>query len=329
MRLGLVGNSDYEGLGEVMRRLRRLVPQHDLTLVCEPALAPHLAGCETLDEHGTLDAMLSLGGDGTLLRAARLLDGRAVPILGVNLGRLGFLTSCDANGLEDGVRRLATGDYNAEPRMALRAAAVDAAGSEQMRWRSLNDVVLHKGGFARVVRFAVWIDGEPVGAFGADGVVVSTPTGSTAYSLSAGGPIVVPTVESIVLTAVSPHTLAIRPLVLPPTAELHLTAEGSSELLVTIDGQVGTTFRGSETLVVRRAETPVIIARFSDDGFFSRLRQKMGWGGLSERDDRGVDLLAGPPVRPTPAAQRAVSPAPDALATSGRAAADGVSSAAP
>jgi NAD+ kinase len=311
MRLGLVGNSDYEGLGEVMRRLRSLVPQYDLTLVCEPALVPHLAGCETLDEHGPLDAMLSLGGDG---------------ILGVNLGRLGFLTSCDANGLEDGVRRLATGDYHAEPRMALRAAAVDASGTEQMCWRSLNDVVLHKGGFARVVRFAVWVDGEPVGAFGADGVVVSTPTGSTAYSLSAGGPIVVPTVESIVLTAVSPHTLAIRPLVLPPTAELHLTADGSSELLVTIDGQVGTTFRGSETLVVRRAETPVMIARFADDGFFSRLRQKMGWGGLSERDDRGGDLLAGPPGRPTPAAQPAVPAPPNPLGSS-RASVDGVSSA--
>ena len=158
------------------------------------------------------------------------------------------------------MRRLARGEYMAEPRMALRAASVDASGREQMRWRSLNDVVLHKGGFARVVRFSVWIDGEPVGAFGADGVVVSTPTGSTAYSLSAGGPIVVPTVDSIVLTAVSPHTLAIRPLVLPPTAELHITADdGPEQLLVTIDGQVGTTFGDRETLVVRRATTPVLI----------------------------------------------------------------------
>ncbi len=113
---------------------------------------------------------------------------------------------------------------------------------------------------------------------------------------------------------------------LPPTAELHLTAEGSSELLVTIDGQVGTTFSGSETLVVRRAETPVIIARFSDDGFFSRLRHKMGWGGLSERDDRGVDPLAGPPGRPTPVAQRAVPAPPGSLATPSRASVDGVSS---
>jgi NAD+ kinase len=302
MRLGVVGNSDCEGLGEVMGRLTALVPQLGLSLACEGALAPHLPGAGAIDADGIdgappLDAMLSLGGDGTLLRAARLLDGRQVPILGVNLGRLGFLTSCDAAGLEDGVRRLAAGEYYAEPRMALRAGTVDGGGVEHLRWRSLNDVVLHKGGFARVVRFAVWVNGEPVGAIGADGMVVSTPTGSTAYSLSAGGPIVVPTVDSIVLTAVSPHTLAIRPLVLPPSATIHLTADGSSEgLLVTADGQVGTTFNAGETLVVRRAETPVLIARFADDGFFSRLRQKMGWGGLSERDDRSRDPQAGPPI---------------------------------
>jgi NAD+ kinase len=154
-----------------------------------------------------------------------------------------------------------------------------------MRWRSLNDVVLHKGGFARVVRFAVWVDGEPIAAYSADGVVVSTPTGSTAYSLSAGGPIVVPTVESIVLTPVSPHTLAIRPLVLPPSAEVRVQGEDSpEELLVTIDGQVGTKFAAVETLVVSRAERPVLVVRFPGTTFFARLREKLGWGGLADRD---------------------------------------------
>ncbi|MDF1502064.1 NAD(+)/NADH kinase [Roseisolibacter sp. H3M3-2] len=320
MRLGVVGNSDYGGLSDVVRRLRALVPQLGLELVAEAALRPHLPEASLLDDAAPVDAVLSLGGDGTLLRAARMLDGRTPPILGVNLGRLGFLTSCDASGLEDGVRRLAAGDFHAERRMALRAAALDAGGTEHMRWRSLNDVVLHKGGFARVVRFAAWVDGEPVGAFAADGVVVSTPTGSTAYSLSAGGPIVVPTVESIVLTAVSPHTLAIRPLVLPPTAVIHLAADdGPEALLVTIDGQVGTTFEQRGTLVIRRAESPVVIARFPDTGFFGRLREKMGWGGLSERDDTARDGSA-PALRPTPAAVRAVGSAEPA---------DGVSSGTP
>jgi NAD+ kinase len=322
MRLGVVGNSDYVGLADVMRRLRGLVSPLDLELVMEDGLRAHVPDAASFGDRAEVDAVLSLGGDGTLLRAARMRDGRQAPILGVNLGRLGFLTSCDAPGLEDGLRRLASGDYHAERRMALRAAALDAAGTEHMRWRSLNDVVLHKGGFARVVRFAAWVDGEPVGAFAADGVVVSTPTGSTAYSLSAGGPIVVPTVESIVLTAVSPHTLAIRPLVLPPTAELHLTADdGPDALLVTIDGQVGTTFEQRGTLVIRRADTPVVIARFPDTGFFGRLREKMGWGGISERDDTARDGSA-PALRPTPAASGAVS-------MGSAAPADGVSSGSP
>jgi NAD+ kinase len=270
-----------------MRTLGGLAGPLGLALSAEADLAPFLPGAAPLAADTPLDALLSLGGDGTLLRAARLLDGRAVPILGVNLGRLGFLTSCAGDELEDGVRRLAAGDYMVEPRMALAARAVAPGGEQRHVWRSLNDVVLHKGGFARVVRFAVWVDDEPVGTFAADGVVVSTPTGSTAYSLSAGGPVVVPTVESIVLTPVSPHTLAIRPLVLPATAEVRIAGEdGAEELLATVDGQVGARFRGAESLVVRRADQPVLVARFDGGTFFDRLRRKMGWGGLTDRDER-------------------------------------------
>ncbi len=292
----MVGHSGYAGLPEVMRTLGALAGPLGLALSAEAELAPFLPAAAPLAPDTPVDALLSLGGDGTLLRAARLLDGRPVPILGVNLGRLGFLTSCAGDELEDGVRRLAAGDYMVEPRMALVASAVGRDGVRRHGWRSLNDVVLHKGGFARVVRFAVWVDDEPVGTFAADGVVVSTPTGSTAYSLSAGGPVVVPTVESIVLTPVSPHTLAIRPLVLPPSAEVRVAGEdGAEELLATVDGQVGARFSGAEALVVRRAEEPVLVARFGDASFFDRLRRKMGWGGLTDRDERadGTSLAVG------------------------------------
>lgn len=269
-----------------MRSLRAVVAPLGLSLVAEPELAHELPDAEPLARDTPLDALVSLGGDGTLLRAARLLGGRPVPVLGVNLGRLGFLTSCGADGLEQGIRRLASGDYRVEPRMTLAATAVDRDGVVRHAWRSLNDVVLHKGGFARVVRFAAWVDEEPVGTFAADGVVVCTPTGSTAYSLSAGGPVVVPTVESMVLTPVSPHTLAIRPLVIPPDAEVRVVGEdGPEHLLVTIDGQVGARFTGAEALVVRRSPDPVLIVRFGEGAFFDRLRRKMGWGGLSDRDE--------------------------------------------
>ena len=158
------------------------------------------------------------------------------------------------------------------------------------RLRALNDIVLHKSGFARVLRLNVTIDGEPIGLYSADGVVISTPTGSTAYSLSAGGPVVVPTVESILVTPVSPHTLAMRPLLLPPTAEVRVQADDASEeLLVTADGQVGSTFSRGQTLVVRRAPSPVHIVRFEGGSFFSVLRRKLGWGGLAERDETAAN----------------------------------------
>ena len=279
-----------------MRALGAVAEPLGITLSAEPGLAGHLPAAGPLAADTPLDALLSLGGDGTLLRAARLLGGRMVPILGVNLGRLGFLTSCAGDELEEGVRRLAAGDYLVEARMALAASAVGPDGVRRHDWRSLNDVVLHKGGFARVVRFALWVDDEPVGTVAADGVVASTPTGSTAYSLSNGGPVVVPTVESIVLTTVSPHTLAIRPLVLPPSAVVRIVGEdGAQELMATVDGQVGARFSGAEALVVRRAEEPVLIARFEQGTFFSRLRRKMGWGGLTDRDVKadGTSLAAG------------------------------------
>jgi len=169
--------------------------------------------------------------------------------------------------------------------MALRARVLDVRGTEREHWIALNDVVLHKGGFARVVGIRVAANGEAVATYAADGIVLSTPTGSTAYSLSAGGPVVFPTLETIVVTPVSAHTLAIRPVILPSSAEVTLNAEdGPAELLVTVDGQVGTTFSTGETLSVRRAEGDVLIIRFPGTTFFSTLRQKLGWGGLAERD---------------------------------------------
>ncbi len=284
-RLGVVGHPRYAGLPEVLRRLRAIAGPLGVALAPESALLAGLPGSEPLTQHMPLDAVLSLGGDGTLLRAARFLAGRPVPILGVNLGRLGFLTSLAAGDLEDGVRRLAAGEYQAEKRLALAARVETDDGTVRHTWRSLNDVVLHKGGFARVVRFMVAVDGEPLGAFAADGVVLSTPTGSTAYSLSAGGPVVVPTVDSMVLTPVSPHTLAIRPIVLPATAIVRIRGECEPEtLLATVDGQVGARFDTADTLLVERSPDPVLVVRFSDGSFFGRLREKMGWGGLSDRD---------------------------------------------
>lgn len=285
MRLGVIGHKGYKELSGILETLFRASPALGLDLLFEDEIHDAAGKGKLLNSPDEIDALLTLGGDGTLLRAARWLNGRDVPILGVNLGRLGFLTSCGSDDLENSLKEFVAGNYSAEPRMVLSAVATDKAGAVKHEWRALNDVALHKGGFARVVRLKISIDGDAIGTYAADGIVISTPTGSTGYSLSAGGPVVVPTVESIIITPISAHTLAIRPLVIPPDAVVTVEAADSpTELLVTVDGQVGTRLIQNEQLSVRRGKSPVRIVRFPGTTFFERLRVKLGWGGLPERD---------------------------------------------
>ena len=286
IRLGVVGHRGYEGLPGVLATLRALAPSLDLALSYEDTLRDMAGGDAPSIVPGEVDAMLTLGGDGTLLRAARIVEAHPAPILGINLGRLGFLTCCPAERLEGALRRFAANEHSVEARMTLDARVHDILGVQRASWRALNDVVLHKGGFARVVTMHVQANGESVARYGADGIVISTPTGSTAYNLSAGGPVVFPTLETILVTAVSAHTLAIRPLVLPPDSEVTVRAEdGPDELLVTVDGQVGATFAVGEALVIRRSPHPVRIVRFPEGSFFATMREKLHWGGLMERDE--------------------------------------------
>lgn len=284
MRLGVVGHSEYARLPEVLSAISRIAKELDVELLVERESAPP-AGTGELRSGDAIDALLTVGGDGTLLRGAKFLAGRPVPILGVNLGRLGFLTGVAADDVEDALRRLAAGDYTAEPRMALSARVVGADGAGQ-EWLALNDMVLHKGGFARVVRLRVEVDGEVLGAYAADGIVVSSPTGSTAYSLSAGGPIVDPQLDCMIVTPISAHALAVRPLVLPPDVVVTVQPQdGPDELLLTVDGQGGMQLQRKDRLMVRRAANPVLVVRFPGDSFLARIRNKLGWGGLRERDE--------------------------------------------
>jgi NAD+ kinase len=293
--MGVVGHTGYPELAAAMHTLLSLAPALSIKLYLEPDLpAPTSDAVARLDDAGDIDALLTLGGDGTLLRGARILDGQEVPILGVNMGRLGFLTCCPADQLETSLMRFARGDYTVEGRMMLNACVIGADRRERASWLALNDVVIHKGGFARVVALRVAVDDELIASYAADGVVISTPTGSTAYSLSAGGPVMVPTLETLIVTPVSPHTLAIRPVVLPATSRVTVQADGApAELMVTIDGQVGATFGVGDTLSVSRGSKAVKIVRFPGSSFFATLRQKLGWGGIPERDQsRNADRAA-------------------------------------
>ncbi|HET7631796.1 MAG TPA: NAD(+)/NADH kinase [Gemmatimonadaceae bacterium] len=286
-RLGVIGHRGYvdAGLGDVLRTLGRMAPTLGLELLVEQDLLEEGAHGARLEDPADVDALMTLGGDGTMLRGARLLQDHQVPLFGVNLGRLGFLTCTAVDGFEQALQRFAGGDYSVETRIALHATVLDAAGRPRQDWFALNDVVLHKGGYARVVTLRVAADNAPIASYAADGVVICTPTGSTAYSLSAGGPILFPTLETLLVTPVSAHALAIRPVVLPAQTVVTVQSEdGPQELLVTLDGQPGTSFAIGETLRVRRAPHGINVVRFPGDSFFTTLRQKLGWGGLPQRD---------------------------------------------
>ena len=286
MRLGVFGHREYDGIGEIVAMLLREAPRLGMEVSVEAALLDVAPDTRELSDPASIDTLVSLGGDGTLLRAARFLNGSDAPVLGVNLGRLGYLTSCSAKEFQRALPRLAKGTYATELRMVLEAVTGPVGAQTGARLRALNDVVVHKGGFARVLRLRLFANSEEIGVLGADGIVISTPTGSTAYSMSAGGPIVEPTVESIVVTPIAAHTLAIRPLVLRPDVVITVQPEDApEEVLVTADGQVGARLGPGHALTLRRADRPVRIVRFAGTTFVGRLRRKLGWGGLAERDE--------------------------------------------
>jgi NAD+ kinase len=292
MKLGVLGNPGYPHLADVLARLGRIAEPHGIGLYLHEDL---VAAAGEVDCAGDLDAawpeigcLLTLGGDGTLLRGARLAGPSGVPILGCNVGRLGFLTSIPLDELEAAVQRVAAGDYELDVRLALdvglqrssrRPHAADETEGDGDAFYALNDAVVHKSGFARLVQLRVWADDDELGQYSADGIIISTATGSTAYSLSAGGPILVPGLDAIIATPICPHTMAVRPVVLPATARIAVEIDvGSDDVVLTVDGQVGSRLQDGDRVIAQRSDHPVRLIRFPGQTFFSVLRWKLRWG---------------------------------------------------
>ena len=224
--------------------------------------------------------VIVLGGDGTLLSVARIFAAVGTPILSVNLGFLGFLTEVKLADLYSTLEGWCEGCHNVDER-AMLDAALWRAGAEHSCYTALNEIVVSKGDIARMGDFAVELDGKSVARFRADGVIVSTPTGSTAYTLAANGPILTPDVDALVVTPICPHLLTLRPIVVRGDAHLTVRIEGVPELaLLTVDGQQAVPLlKGDEVRCHRSAHT-VKLVRLSESGFFEALRSKLSWGEL-------------------------------------------------
>lgn len=223
------------------------------------------------------DCIIVLGGDGTLLHAARLCHRREVPILGVNLGSLGFMTEVPKEQLFPALEQILAGHVELERRTKLHVRVV-RGGEVLVDTEVLNDVVIGKNALARIADIQARVGPVPLATFKADGVIVATPTGSSAYSLAAGGPLVHPTVRAVIITPICPHTLTQRPILLPDDEEIELTLTSDGEMFVTLDGQSGRALEQGDRVIVRRAPTAAVLVRHDRGSYYSVIRGKLKWG---------------------------------------------------
>lgn len=224
------------------------------------------------------DLAVVAGGDGTLLSVARAAAPKGVPILGVNFGSLGFLTELQPDEMYDGLERVLANEYRIEERFALRVRYAHDADSNS-EYIALNDAVITKSALARMITLDMEIDGEEVATYTSDGLIVSTPTGSTAYNLSAGGPILDPTMSAFVISPICPHSMTHRPLVIPGSGRVTVTLrDADEEVYLTLDGQVGFPMHPRASVLVTRYDPPVRLVRMSGRSLFEPLRRKLRWG---------------------------------------------------
>lgn len=233
---------------------------------------------KAFSETGSYDLVVVLGGDGTLLSIARALGNQA-PILGVNLGRLGFLTELSRTELYPSMVRILSGEFRVEDRTLLDVELRRASGGSTL-FRAFNDAVVAKSALAQIIELQLSIGGHLMARYRSDGVIISTPSGSTAYNLSAGGPIVYPGLPVTVITPICPHTLSQRPIVVPDSEPLEVTLQTQrEEVFLTVDGQEGASLGYRDTLVLKRSTASVRMIRLLDRTFYDGLREKLRWGG--------------------------------------------------
>ncbi len=284
---GIIYKHNHEPANEEARKLEAWFRENGITIFSEEMGAidsSHECNEESSVIPETVDWVVVLGGDGTLLGAARRVGKYGVPILGVNLGGLGFLTGIPLEELYPVIEMMVKGRLQVESRVMLETKVI-RMGEEVCRFQVLNDVVVNKRTLARIVDLNVKINDEFLTTFRADGLIISTPTGSTAYNLSAGGPILYPTMETLILTPICPFTLTNRPIIIPDTGVIKINMGKDSEepvpVVLTFDGQVGFDFSYGDEVIIYKSREKIKLFRPPGHSYFKILRKKLMWGGAT------------------------------------------------
>lgn len=279
-KIGIICKS---GRTEPIELVKLLIPwlkerQCEVALEWVVAEALGLKGVEREEIPGTVRMMIVLGGDGTMLSVARLIDGRDVPILGVNLGGLGFITEINKDEIFGALNQALEGNSPVEERMMLDIRVLRQS-MEVGNFTALNDGVINKGAMARIIEMETFVNTSYVTTYRADGLIISTPTGSTAYNLAAGGPILYPTLSSIIVAPICPHMLTNRPVVLPDNSDITIALKTETEsVYLTVDGQVGIPLHQGDIIEVKKSDSTTKIFTPCGHDYFNLLRTKLKWG---------------------------------------------------
>ena len=281
--VGIISRPRREDVARVVPPLVNWLKAHGAEVICDSetsdCIQPLAAQTRKREEiPGCIDLLIVLGGDGTLLSAARLTAECRVPILAVNLGGLGFLTTVPQDEIYSILEELFSGQHHVSERVMLDAEIIRAGGVIR-RQIALNDAVLNKAALARIMDVELRVDGEYVTTYKADGLILSTPTGSTAYSLAAGGPIVYPSVEAFVVSPICPHTLTNRPIVIPDSATIEIDFKAEDDaVFLTLDGQIGIELMSGDHIRVQKAPNKLMLVRPAKKTYYQILRSKLKWG---------------------------------------------------
>ena len=287
---GIWANTDKPAFWKVLPDIVSWAKDRGINLYITTRIESQLKGLdldyqliESADDFAKLDFILALGGDGTILSLARAIGDHGTHILGIHLGELGFLAEVVLEDMFPRLDAVAEGNYNIQKRMVIKCIVKN--GNEPQTFYALNDIVVDRGKSHRLLNCELFANDDFVAKYNADGLIVATPTGSTAYSLASGGPIVMPTFGSIVVTPICPHTLTLRPIVFPDDQilEISFPINGRKEMALAIDGQVNEYLKSTAKVVIKKATFKINMVNFMDSNYFNTLRTKLGWG------VRGVD----------------------------------------